>query len=76
MDRIPKPTEASVRGREEMVQGILEVLERTFPGGHNAPMDEMAEFFRGLNTATLRSIAYQQGVFEPDLEPEPADERE
>ena len=77
MTHIAKSTEVAAAGREKLVQTILSSLERTFPGGEQRDaVAYMAEFFRGLETQTLRSIAYQQGAFEPDLEYERAEERE
>ncbi len=70
MTKISKPTEAELARKEEMVQGIVSVLDRTFAaGGRPAALLRVAEFFRGLDDTTLRAIAYRQGVFEEDLEP-------
>jgi len=32
-------------------------------------LSRLAEMFRGLEERTLRAVAYQQGLFEEDLEP-------
>ncbi len=70
MTRVPKPTEAEFAGKEEMVQGIVAVLDRTFSSSRGADgLAGVAEFFRMLDEPTLRAIAYTHGVFEEDLEP-------
>ena len=70
MTRIPKPEEVEWQGKEELVQGIVAVLDRTFAaGGGPRVLSRVAEMFRGLDERTLRAIAYQQGLFEGDLEP-------
>jgi hypothetical protein len=70
MTRVPKAEEAEWQGKEEMVQAIVGVLDRTFAaGGRPQALTRVAEMFRGLDERTLRAIAYQQGLFEDDLEP-------
>jgi len=70
MTRVPKPTEAEFTGKEEMVQAIVAVLDRTFSSSGRAEgLASVAEFFRVLDEPTLRAIAYRHGVFEEDLEP-------
>ena len=78
MTRIPKTTEAEFAGKEEMVQAIVAVLDRTFAAGERPQaLENVAEFFRVLDEPTLRAIAYRHGVFEEDLEPTEEDrERE
>jgi hypothetical protein len=73
-----KRTEAAAATNEELVQDILDVLQRSFTTvGPTGPTRDLAEFFRTLDGPTLRAIAYQHGVFEraDEVEPEP-DERE
>ncbi len=74
MTRVSKQAEALEVTREAMVQGILEVLERTY-GGTREPdvVQGLEQFFEALDDATLRAIAYQHGLFEPDLEVERED---
>jgi hypothetical protein len=69
--RNPKSSEAALLEKEELVQEIIAVLTRTWVDAE-APgsVQRLEEFFRKLDEATLRSIAYQQGVFEPELETE------
>ena len=57
MTRIPKTTEAEFAGKEEMVQAIVAVLDRTFAAGERPQaLENVAEFFRVLDRAkTLRS---------------------
>jgi hypothetical protein len=69
MTRVPKTTEAEFAGKEEMVQAIVAVLDRTFSTGRPEALEGVAEFFRVLDEPTLRAIAYKHGVFEEDLEP-------
>lgn len=70
MTRIPKTEEAEWQGKEEIVQGIVSVFDRTFAAsGRPRALTRLAEMFRGLDERTLRAIAYQQGLFEDDLEP-------
>jgi hypothetical protein len=70
MTRVPKTTEAEFAGKEEMVQAIVAVLDRTFASSGRAEgLASVAEFFRVLDEPTLRAIAYTHGVFEGDLEP-------
>lgn len=70
MTRIPKTEEVQVQGKEEVVQGIVASLDRTFAASARPrALTRLAEMFRGLDEATLRAIAYQQGLFEEDLEP-------
>lgn len=69
-----KEAEALDVTREEMVQGILEVLERTYVGtGEPGVAHSLERFFEALDDQTLRAIAYQHGLFEPDLEVERED---
>jgi hypothetical protein len=78
MPRSTKFTEPEFAGKEEMVQAIVDILERTFATSDRpAGIARAADFFRGLDERTLRAIAYRQGVFEGDLEPSDEDrERE
>ena len=70
MTRIPKHEEAEWQGKEEMVQAIVGVLDRTFAASSRPrAMSRVAEMFRGLDERTLRAIAYRQGLFEDALEP-------
>lgn len=55
--------------REELVEGIVAVLERTYR--QVGPTAGLLEFFRALDELTLRAIAYQHGVFEGAAEAEP-----
>ncbi len=77
MSRPSKKTQAAVHTKEELVQDLLAVLDRSFTTiGPTGPTRDMAEFLRALDGRTLRNIAYQHGVFEraDEIEPEP-DER-
>ena len=70
MTRIPKSEEIEVQRKEELVQGIVGSLDRTFAASARPQaLSRLAEVFRGLEETTLRAIAYQQGLFEEDLEP-------
>ena len=70
MTRIPKSEEIEVQRKEELVQGIVGSLDRTFAASTRPQaLSRLAEMFRGLEETTLRAIAYQQGLFEEDLEP-------
>lgn len=65
--------------KEELIQGILNVVERTYTtAGPTGPSGSLAEFFRALDDRTLREVAYQHGIFEggADLEPEPDEDRD
>ena len=56
---------AAMATREEMIQGIVAVLERTYTtAGPTGPSASLAKFFRALDESTLRKIAYQHGVFD------------
>jgi hypothetical protein len=58
-------------GKEDMVQAIVGVMDRTFgTGAGPEALARAADFFRGLDERTLRALAYRQGVFEGDLEVE------
>ena len=70
MTRIPKSEEVEVQRKEELVQAIVGSLDRTFAASARPrALSRLAEMFRGLEENTLRAIAYQQGLFEEDLEP-------
>jgi hypothetical protein len=70
MTRIPKADDPVVQGKEEIVQGIVASLDRTFAASARPrALTRLAEMFRGLDEGTLRAIAYQQVLFEEDLEP-------
>jgi len=74
MTRVSKQVEALEVTREAMVQGILEVLERTYVDTREpAVVQNLEQLFEALDDATLRAIAYQHGLFEPDLEVERED---
>lgn len=74
MTRVPKAEEVEFQGKEELVQDIVGVLDRTFAAsGRPQAVHRLAEMFRGLDERTLRAIAYQQGLFEEDLEPSDED---
>ncbi len=70
MTRIAKPILEGQAGREDLVTGILEVLDRTYAAGQPGAYQELAEFFRSLDDRTLRAIAYQHGLFEEELHTE------
>jgi hypothetical protein len=72
MTRIPKPIMEAQAGREDLVTGILDVLDRTYAAGQPGAYLQLAEFFRALDDPTLRAVAYQHGIFEE----EPRVERE
>jgi hypothetical protein len=77
MSRISSRTAHQFEGKEDMVQGIVSVLDRTFgTGASAASLARAAEFFRGLDERTLRALAYRQGVFDGDLEPAEDEEYE
>lgn len=78
MTRIQKTAEAESARKEELVQEIVSALDRTFAASERPrALSRLAEMFRGLDEATLRALAYRQGLFEEDLEPTEADrERE
>jgi hypothetical protein len=64
-------------GKEDMVQAIVGVLDRTFgTGASSAALARAAEFFRGLDERTLRALAYRQGVFEGGAATEDEEEYE
>jgi hypothetical protein len=70
MTRIPKAEEVEVQRKEELVQAIVASLDRTFAASARPrALSRLAEMFRGLEERTLRAVAYQQGLFEEDLEP-------
>ena len=74
MTRVSKQVEALEVTREAMVQGILEVLERTYVDTREPEVvKNLEQFFEALDDETLRAIAYQHGLFEPDLEVERED---
>lgn len=70
MTRIPKPLLEAQAGREEIIAGILEVLDRTYAAGQPGAYQELAEFFRALDDPTLRAVAYRHGVFEEEVRAE------
>lgn len=78
MTKVSSRTAHEFEGKEEMVQAIVGVLDRTFgTGAGPEALARAADFFRGLDERTLRALAYRQGVFEGDLEPTEEDyERE
>jgi hypothetical protein len=64
-------------GKEDMVQAVVGVLDRTFgTGAAPAALARAAEFFRGLDERTLRALAYRQGVFEGGADTEDDEEYE
>lgn len=69
--RIPHSAQAALEQKEELILAVLGVLDRTWtelerPGA----LRQISEFFRKLDEPTLRAIAYQHGVFEPELDVE------
>lgn len=63
---------AASETKEDLVQSILAVLQRTYTTtGPTGPTADLAEFFRALDEPTLRAVAYQHGVFEEIAEAEP-----
>lgn len=69
MSRVPKTAEAASQSKEEIVQSIVSVLDRTFAAdARPRALTRLAEMFRGLDETTLRAIAYRQGVFEEDVD--------
>lgn len=77
MTHIPKPTAAALAGKEALVEALLDTIERTFPADREGdPLRQLERFLCGLDEITLRSIAYQHGVFEGDREIEPEEGRE
>ena len=74
MTRIQKTAEVESQRKEELVQEIVSALDRTFAASERPrALLRVAEMFRGLDETTLRAVAYQQGLFEEDLEPTEAD---
>jgi hypothetical protein len=74
MTRVSKQDEALEVTREAMVEGILEVLERTYVGTREPEaVESLEQFFETLDDTILRAITYQHGLFEPDLEVERED---
>lgn len=78
MSKVSSKTAHEFEGKEDMVQAIVGVLDRTFgTAAGPAALARASEFFRGLDERTLRALAYRQGVFEGDVEAEEEDyERE
>jgi len=71
MARRPRSAHLAAEASDELIQGILAVLQRSYTSsGPTGPTYALAEFFRALEESTLRDIAYQLGVFEGDQEPE------
>jgi hypothetical protein len=74
---VPHRTAPAEEAREDLVQAILGVLERSFTTlGPTGPTVRLAEFFRALDDVTLRAIAYRHGVYEGEAEPEPEREND
>lgn len=74
MPRPSKKRTAAEESKEQLVGGIVGVLERTYAvGGQRGVGTRLAEFFRALDEPTLRAIAYRHGVFEGEGETEPAE---
>lgn len=61
-------------GREDLIEAILEVVGSSYETDSLDALAHMRDFLSGLDRATLRSIAYQKGVF--DRPPEPDSESE
>ena len=76
MAHTPKPTAVALAAKEDLVEALLGTIERTFPADQGDPMRRLEGFLCSLDESTLRSIAYQHGVFEGDREVDPEDERE
>ena len=77
MTHTPKPTAATLAAKEDLVEALLGTIERTFPADQGSdPMRRLEGFLCGLDESTLRSIAYQHGVFDGDRETDPDEERE
>jgi hypothetical protein len=74
MAKVSKQTQASLAGKEELVQAILNVIDRS--AERELVAEHLPEFFRGLDEPTLRAIAYQHGAFEEDPEYDRSEERE
>ena len=71
-----KKDQAAFATREEMIQGIVTVLERTYTtAGRAGSRGDLSKFFRALDESTLREIAYKHGVFEgpPEADPDQDD---
>jgi hypothetical protein len=72
MTRPSKKRTAAAESKEQLVAGIIGVLERTYAiGGQPGTVGRLAEFFRALDEPTLKEIAYRHGVFEGEGETEP-----
>lgn len=77
MSKTPGQVAHQFEGKEDMVQAIVGVLDRTFgTGAPPAALVRAAEFFRGLDERTLRALAYRQGVFEGGADTENDEEYE
>ena len=69
--RRPRSTEAALEQKEELILAVLGVLDRTWTDAERpGALRQISEFFRKLDEPTLRAIAYQHGVFEPELDVE------
>ena len=68
MTHRPKRSEVKAAAKEELVQGILEKIDRSYaPADPTGATSRLAEFFRALDDSTLREIAYRHGLFEEEL---------
>jgi hypothetical protein len=77
MPKISSRIVAEFEGKEDVIQAIVSVLDRTFSAGSRPhALTRAADFFRGLDEETLRALAYRQGIFEGDLEPAPDEDRD
>ena len=63
----PRTSGAALMGKEEMIQGLVEAVDRTFAAGTTPEaLRWTADLFRQLDDTTLRALAYRQGVFEEE----------
>jgi hypothetical protein len=67
----PRSTEAALTLRAELVQALVEVVDRTFAAGVSPEaLRWTADLFGQLDDNTLRALAYRQGLFEEEHQEE------
>ncbi|MGE0352939.1 MAG: hypothetical protein AB7I33_14670 [Gemmatimonadales bacterium] len=64
----PKDLEAQAGRKEELVQALVEAVDRTYAAGSSKDaLSWTTNLFRLLDEPSLRALAYRQGLFEEEV---------
>ena len=61
------PEMARAEQTEELIQALVDQFDRTFTSlDHEEALKSVRRFLQCLDETTLRTMAYRQGIFEPE----------